>query len=78
MTPQQAVEDAREDAVETQTVDVGAAPRLLQQRAHVRANDVDHFATLDRVELDEPVGGDPRLVELPVLVQLQQQNAHAQ
>ena len=70
MTPEQTVKDSREDAVHPETVDVSALPRLLQQRPHVRAHDVNHLATLDRIQLHQPVRRNPRLVELPVLMQL--------
>ncbi len=43
VAPQQPVEDAREDAVQTQRLHVRHVPHAQQHGAHVRAHDVDHL-----------------------------------
>ena len=43
VAPQEAIEDAAEDAVDGQLLDVGTLPHALRDAAHVGAHDVDHL-----------------------------------
>lgn len=43
MAPQQPVEDAVEQAVQVEAVQVGLPPDPLQRRAHVGSHDIQHL-----------------------------------
>ena len=70
MTPKKSVEDSREDPIQSEIINVIGTPSPLQKSPHVRPDNVDDFTSLDGVQLHQPVGCYPRLVELPVFMYL--------
>ena len=70
MAPQEPVEDLAGDAMEPNVLHVRGSPVALDEGFDVRADDVDDLPAFDGVQLDQPVGGYPRLVVLPAVLNL--------